>query len=223
MQKTALFLSRSDNGITKEQEVFFRTRCLDFLIESIDQINTRFDFTNDVLIKLELINPENVKKDSSALIIPLALHFPNLAQKEDYQKLDTEWRLLRNSEIQNLSDNGEEFWVSVLKKKYNDNTPMFEKVSTFAIQLLSLPHSSTNVERLFSQINLIKTDVRNSISSATLPGLIHTKEYLNGKNCYTLPIPEELFKLHSKNMYKKNKDYEMLTDSETSQMSKIED
>ncbi|KYN16994.1 hypothetical protein ALC57_10766 [Trachymyrmex cornetzi] len=66
----------------------------------------------------------------------------------------------------------------------SDNTPMFAKVSTFAIQLLSLPHSSANVERLFSQINLIKTDVRNSILSATLSGLIHTKEYLNSKSCY---------------------------------------
>lgn len=218
------FLSRSDNGITKEQQIFFRIRCLDFLIESVNQINTRFDFTNDVLIKLELINPENVKKGSSTSIIPLALHFPNLVPKEDYQKLDTEWRLLRNSEIQNFSDNGEEFWVSVLKKKYNDNTPMFGKVSTFAIQLLSLPHSSANVERLFFQINLIKTDVRNLISSATHSGLIHTKEYLNGKNYYTLPILEELFKLHSNNMYyiRKIKTMKlMLTDSEISHSSQI--
>jgi len=73
------------------------------------------------------------------------------------------------------------------------------------------------VERLFSQINLIKTDSRNLISSATLSGLLHTKEYLNGKNCYTLPIPKELLKLHSNKMYKKNKDCEILTDSETTE------
>lgn len=215
--ENSAFLSRPDNGITKEQEVFFRTRCLHFLIESIDQINIRFDFANDVLLKLELINPENVKKGSSASIIPLAMHFPNLLTEKDYQKLDSEWRLLRNTEIQNFSDNGEEFWVSVLKEKYNDGTSMFGTVSKFAIQLLSLPHSSANVERLFSQINLIKTNSRNLISSASLSGLLHTKEYLNGKSCYNLPISKELLKLHSNKMYKKDKDCEILTDSETSE------
>jgi len=82
------FLSCPDNKIIKKQEVFFRTRCLDFLIESANQINNRFDFANDVLLKLEMINPENVKKGISASIIPLAIHFPNLLAKEDYQKLE---------------------------------------------------------------------------------------------------------------------------------------
>lgn len=146
------------------------------------------------------------------------MHFPNLITEKDYQKLDSEWRLLRNTEIQNFSDNGEEFWVSILKEKYNNGTPMFGTVSKFAIQLLSLPHSSANVERLFSQINLIKTDSRNLISSATLPGLLHTKEYLNGKSCYNFPTSKELFKLHSNKMYKNDKNYELLTDSETSEI-----
>lgn len=116
------------------------------------------------------------------------MHFPNLLMEADYHKLDSEWRLLRNTEIQNFSHNGEEFWVSVLKEKYNDDTPMLGTVSKFAIQLLSLPYSSANVERLFSQINLIKTDSRNLISSATLSGLLHTKKYLNDKSCYNLSI-----------------------------------
>jgi len=159
---------------------------------------------------------QNVEKGTSASIIPIAIHFLNLLTKEDYQKLDSEWRLLRNTEIQNFSDNDEEFWVSVLKEKYSD-TPMFGKINKFAIQLFSLPHSSANVERLFFQINLIKTDLRNLISFVTLSGLLHTKEYLNGKNCYTLPISKELLKLHSNKMYKKNKDCEILTDSETTE------
>ena len=55
------------------------------------------------------------------------------------------------------------------------------------------------------------------ISSATLSGLLHTKEYLNGKNCYNLPIIKELLKLHSNEMYKKDKNYEILTNSEASE------
>lgn len=95
---------------------------------------------------------------------------------------------------------------------------MFGTVSKFAIQLLSLPHSSANVERVFSQINLIKTDSRNLISSATLSRLLHTREYLNGKSCYNFPISKELFKLHSNKMYRNDKNYELLTDSETSEI-----
>jgi len=73
------------------------------------------------------------------------MHFPNLVSEKDYQKLDSEWRLLRNTEIQNFSDNGEEFWVLILKEKYNEGTPTFGKVNKFAIQLLSLSHSSANI------------------------------------------------------------------------------
>lgn len=43
------------------------------------------------------------------------------------------------------------------------------------MKLLCLPHSSATVERVFSQTNLMKTKVRNSLNTETLIGMLHAK------------------------------------------------
>ena len=43
-----------------------------------------------------------------------------------------------------------------------------------------MPASNAAVERLFSQLKLIKTDHRNSLKNETISALIHVKDYLRG-------------------------------------------
>lgn len=77
---------------------------------------------------------------------------------------------------------------------------MFPLLAQFAQNLLTLPHSSANVERLFSVINLMKTKIRNRLHTDTLTGLLYTKSGLK-KN--REPSQEHL-KHFNKNMYKFN-------------------
>lgn len=77
---------------------------------------------------------------------------------------------------------------------------MFPLLAQFAQNLLTLPHSSANVERLFSAINLMKTKIRNRLHTDTLTGLLYTKSGLK-KN--REPSQEHL-KHFNKNMYKFN-------------------
>ena len=44
----------------------------------------------------------------------------------------------------------------------------FEELSKFALKLLSLPHSNGDIERVFSQMNLIKNKTRNRMELPTL-------------------------------------------------------
>lgn len=55
---------------------------------------------------------------------------------------------------------------------------MFPLLTQFVQNLLILPHSSANVERLFSAINLMKTNIRNRLQTDTLTGLLYTKSGL---------------------------------------------
>lgn len=77
---------------------------------------------------------------------------------------------------------------------------MFPLLAEFAQNLLTLPHSSANVERLFSAINLMKTNIRNRLSTETLTGLLFTK---SGLKINREPSQEHI-KHFNKYMYKFN-------------------
>jgi hypothetical protein len=90
--------------------------------------------------------------------------------------MDTQWRLLRNTqEIKMFKDDANDFWANVAQMKGGDGTLLFRLVTTFVFDILSLPYSSANVERIFSAVNLIKTKNRNRLSTDALVGLLHAK------------------------------------------------
>jgi hypothetical protein len=41
--------------------------------------------------------------------------------------------------------------------------------------LLCLPHSSANIERIFSSVNVIKTKQRNALNSESIEGILNSK------------------------------------------------
>lgn len=103
-----------------------------------------------------------------------------------------------------FKDDAEDFWANVAQMKGGDGTPLFGSVATFVFHILSLPHSSANVERIFSAVNLIKTKNRNRLSTDALVGLLHAKRHIGDKNCYDFNIPKAMFsKISSQGWYNK--------------------
>lgn len=49
-----------------------------FLIESAHQINKRFDFSNEILINMALIDASKIINEKPPSLMPLAQYFPNL-------------------------------------------------------------------------------------------------------------------------------------------------
>ena len=58
----------------------------------------------------------------------------------------------------------EEFWIVV----FNTKNLSFKVLARFMINLLVKPHSNTFVERMFSQVNLIKDETRNLLDVAII-------------------------------------------------------
>ncbi|XP_047523967.1 uncharacterized protein LOC125062236 [Pieris napi] len=195
----------TDKRLTAEQIHLFQTRCIQFFIEASDQIIQRFPIKNNPLKDLGALSPENVKKGELPSIVPLCRQFPNLMDTNNYQCIDTEWRLLRNmKEIALFSDKTEEFWASVNNMKYGDGTLIFKNICSFVFKILSLPHSSANVERIFSSINLMKTKTRNKLSTESIVGLLHTKRVVTEEDqtCFNFDIEKKMFeKIASKRWY----------------------
>ncbi|KYN16890.1 hypothetical protein ALC57_10869, partial [Trachymyrmex cornetzi] len=59
------------------------------------------------------------------------------------------------------------------------NEMVFPKLFEFTTAILSLPHSSATTERIFSNLNLIKTKLRNRLHIQLCSALLHVKEILN--------------------------------------------
>ncbi|KAJ8968820.1 hypothetical protein NQ314_002082 [Rhamnusium bicolor] len=151
-----------------------KIKCLDFYIESIRQIFDRFPLKNSAFEKLKFIDPKHVISRKTQSISEISIHFPNLI--DDIQVIDNEWRMLRNIDFNEVGINTDEveknddvnvFWRSISKIKLGSGQAKFGNLTSLIFNLLCLPHSSTNVERVFSQINLNKTQIKNRLKSDT--------------------------------------------------------
>ena len=62
--------------------------------------------------------------------------------------------------------------------------------------VLSLPHSNADVERLFSQVGIVKTKLRNRMRISTLNSILAIKYGLkrHGQCCYQYELPRDVVK-----------------------------
>lgn len=172
-------------GVDQVEIHNFRLRALEFYIELSQQIKKRFNFSDDVLNFLKILDPKvAVSGDVPSIAVTSLQYFPNLV--DNIENLNSEWRLLADvSELKkyDLTD-AENFWSHVFKMKNQLDQPMFPSITIFIQGLLSLPHSSAAAERQFSQVSLLKTKIRNRLEVLTLDDILHTKELLGSVNCY---------------------------------------
>ncbi len=61
---------------------------------------------------------------------------------------------------------------------------MFPNLAELMVNLLVLPHSSAAVERIFSQVKLIKTDLRNRLNTESINALLLSKGNGGAVPCY---------------------------------------
>ena len=67
----------------------------------------------------------------------------------------------------------------------------FKNLSKFALQMLSLPVSNADAERLFSKLSLIKTETRNRLSIKNLKSLLYVSEAVKEQEACYLFQPSE--------------------------------
>lgn len=135
-------------------------------------------------------------------IAPLAVSFPLIVRENEVNELDREWRLLRNMDLsEHAGLTASQFWHAVSQMRRGDGSQEFPLLSAFMKNILCLPHSSAAVERVFSQVNLLKTKQRNRLSTDALCGLLHAKRTLTDSSCYTFQITPPHLKRMKKEMY----------------------
>lgn len=197
----SLKISKQNNFSGKDKNEFY-TNCLNFYTECSLQIYKRFPLNSPqikLLKSLSFIEPTNIPN-----IVSIASSIVSSFEKLNINinDIDREWRLLRNFDI-DFNLNVMNFWSTVRKIKDGNNCAMFPLINPLVLYILTFPHSSACVERLFSSINLNKTKSRNCLSTETLSGILHSKSKINNqqKSCYNFNISADMLKKHNSQIY----------------------
>lgn len=66
----------------------------------------------------------------------------------------------------------------------------FKKLSRFVLNVISLPHSNADCERIFSKVNLIKTKTRNKLVTPTISGILLAKQRVQG-DCVNFELSKD--------------------------------
>ncbi|KAK3888573.1 hypothetical protein Pcinc_007425 [Petrolisthes cinctipes] len=165
----------------EEKERRFRIDCLSYMVELCMQIKRRFTFEEDsVLSLLQIIEPKAALSSERCIksIAKLAVHFPHVIKNEDLDELEEQWRdlLYAQTSLKNLSYRATTFWYELRSVKDGNGHSKFDLLSKFMCCLFALPHSSACVERVFSQVNLIKTKQTNRLQVATAANCLLAKQ-----------------------------------------------
>lgn len=168
--------------IIPEELRSFKLKALEYYVQLCLQIQNRFPFGNSVFTKLSIIDPVSISEQKFNSIVTLAKEFPNIV--DDIGGLDFEYRLLLTYPIE--KDDIESYWINIFTQKNGENDAMFPLLTKFVKAMLSLPHSTAEVERIFSKLNLIKTKLRNRLNVSTCEAVILSKDLLkhSGGTCF---------------------------------------
>lgn len=196
----------SNSNLCESDVEEIMNNCIQFYIELCDQILKRFDFESQYK-SLNIIHPNLIVNGESNSILDIAKTFPNFLNENDKQIIDSEFRELQFLDFKSIFEGKEtnftEFWKKISEMKRCDSSLAFPILTNFIRNIMILPHSSANVERIFSQVNLNKTKVRNRLENDSLEGILYTKDYLKLKksNCYDTEISSNLLKMLNSDIY----------------------
>jgi hypothetical protein len=175
----------------------FRQDCLAFLIELCIQIRKRFDLTKGCLLDLIGVTEPKValSQQRAHSLINVAIKFRSSAG--DLDRLDDEWQslLLRREEFETIESlPAEHFWEKVRDTENGIGEKPFQTLGQFMVHLMSLPHSTAAVERIFSLVNGLKTKDTNRLYVSTLMNRLLARQHVvrRGGNCNTWVPSTEL-------------------------------
>lgn len=178
----------------------FYTHCRNFLIESVKQVMSRFD-NGDKFQFLSCLAPASAYALSPPSLIEVYRNLPHLKDVANREEAETEWR--RHALDPNLSPDQtlQEYWTAVFNAKNQGQKKVNSSLTKVVATLLSLPFSNAAVERVFSQLKLIKNDRRSALKQESLLALLSTKLsfFKKGKRQASLMDPTtQMINLHKR-------------------------
>ncbi|MGH0132796.1 UNVERIFIED_CONTAM: hypothetical protein FKN15_049877, partial [Acipenser sinensis] len=179
--------------LSLESITVLRKRCIDFTVQLSKEFQHRLPVNVKTLQMMSVLSAEEVLKANKGTreIIELAQLFGFDLDTTD--RIVTQWRNVHFTRWENTPQTVA-VWAEVCDA---GNANPFADLCSLAIVVLSLPHSNAEVERLFSMMNIVKSNLRNRMGVNTLNAILRVTMGLKlfGECCCTYNLPDSITKL----------------------------
>lgn len=176
--ESIILIKMKPNLNRHELETFYKS-CQHFYIELVSEIKQRFDFSDSIFDLISIVEPSIAQSYNVKSLGNIFERFPYLKNVVNAQDLDNEWkRHALEYESYNLGDthSAEDYWSKLFAFKNSVGYNIFPNLKVVINLLMILPFSNASVERVFSMLQLTKTNQRNRLETNTLKSIFFTKE-----------------------------------------------
>lgn len=191
--------------INKKDQHELKDRCLHFLKVLLKQFQQRLPTNIHILEKVSLVSVKialRVVKEPLTPLMEMFKYETNIIDKVNHQ-----WNNLTNIKwIEHT--NTAKFWKEVDDYVDASGINPFNDLCKLSKHILVLPWSNADVERLFSQMNIVKTKLRNRMGPKLLDSILTIRSGLKRSKvcCADYKIPEEvLINISNSSYYPKSK------------------
>ncbi|KAH8025106.1 hypothetical protein HPB51_003022 [Rhipicephalus microplus] len=168
---------------------FVRQRCVNFTVKLSNELRQRLPSNFKILQGMARLSVGACLRVLKEPITELAEHFG--VQPNEIDLVNAQWKKLTLVGWANTTDTIA-FWSEATAYRDAAGSNPFHEVAQLAVDVLSLPHSNAEVERVFSQLSVVKTKLRNSLSTASTNAVLSVRSGLRrlGKCCHTYDLPD---------------------------------
>ncbi|XP_066950649.1 uncharacterized protein [Macrobrachium rosenbergii] len=154
-----------------------KERCRQFLVEAVREIKKRVPVSGNHLELLSLLAPTDISELSFTKIVPELKRMTECS----VGTLENQWRARKFlAAPPSVMCDTVKYWIYLLNNKDSAGNHGFRELAAVALSLLSLPIANAECERVFSQVNILKNDLRNRLSTDTLDNLLNIRFSVRG-------------------------------------------
>ena len=167
---TALLLHLEDEGENVES---FYCSVVRFYEAFVTKQLKVFDFKSEILRSLAFLDPAKSQNMPTSTFSVIQKCLPVRFDKAEVSLEFREFAV--DSHVTSVvSENRDalSFWMAVLTMKSPMEEPKYVLLATLALELLAIPASNADSERVFSLVRRVKTEFRASLTPETLSSLI---------------------------------------------------
>lgn len=171
-ETTAFYINLTENeGVTVNN---FYVQVKSFYVSFLDKLRAKFDFGSGIFKALRLLCPtesQKIELDTFDFICDsIAIQFDKSEVKLEFREFAVD--SIVSSSISSWNKGTVDFWLMVKALKTPMGETKYQHLSELVLQLLSIPTSNADCERVFSLVRRIKTDSRSSLLPETISSLI---------------------------------------------------
>lgn len=161
-----------------------KERCHEFLLEVLQQVQTRLPQNKAIFQGLHGLHPTKVLSQAERLnfsLLPLRHLLENNVDiiEAQYQKILLHiWKEEEVFKDEFPIDDTVKFWSGISRHKNALGEHPYKELASYVLSCLTMPVSNAVVERIFSHVTNVKTKLRNSLSIEMLDAIIRIRTTL---------------------------------------------